>query len=162
MLSRRTLLIGLGVLTGTAAAGVAGYAALPRDDGDGSGPPSIRFGVDVCAYCGMVIADRRFAAAWRGPDDVRRFDDVGCLVMLFRRQGVRGRVRAWVADYRSERLVPAEGAGFVVGADVNTPMAYRLVAAATFEDALALTRELGGKAVDWRTLIDSWAPEEGR
>lgn len=162
MLSRRRLLIGLGVLTGAAVAGAAGYAALPREDEEGSGPPTIRFGADVCSYCGMVIADRRFAAAWRGPAGVQRFDDVGCLVMLFRRQVDRERVRAWVADYRSERLVPAEEAGFVVGAEVNTPMAYRLVAAATFEDALALARELGGEAVDWQTLIDSWTPEEGR
>lgn len=159
MIRRRRFLIGLGALGAAAAAGTAGFLALPGSDDEGSGPPTIHFGADTCAYCGMVIADRRFAAAWRGPSGPQRFDDVGCLVLLLRRQPEPGAIRAWASDYRSETLVPAETAGYVVDAEVNTPMAYGLVAVASLDDARALAADLGGRAVDWRTLIESWIPE---
>ncbi|GBD23849.1 hypothetical protein HRbin29_01522 [bacterium HR29] len=160
MISRRRFVIALASLGAAAAAGAAGYLLLPGGGEDGSGPPNIRFGGDTCAYCGMVIADRRFAAAWRGPNGPQRFDDIGCLVQLLRRQPDRAAIRAWVSDYRTETLVPAESAGYVANADVNTPMAYRLVAAATVDDAKALARELGGEVIDWPALVERWTPEE--
>lgn len=159
MIRRRRFLIGLGALGAAAAAGTAGFLALPGSEDEGAGPPTIHFGVDTCAYCGMVIADRRFAAAWRGPNGPQRFDDVGCLVLLLRRQPDPSAIRAWVSDYRTETLVPAETAGYLIDADVNTPMAYRLVAAASLDDARTLATELGGQVVDWHTLTETWTPE---
>jgi copper chaperone NosL len=162
MISRRSFLIGFVSLGAAAAAGAAAYFALPEGDEERAGPPAIRFGADTCAHCGMVIADRRFAAAWRGPGGAQRFDDIGCLVLLLRRQPDPAAVRAWVSDFRAESLVPAETAGYVADAQVNTPMAYRLVAAASLDAAHDLARELGGHVLDWRALIDSWSPEGTR
>ncbi len=160
MFSRRRFLIGLAAVGAAAAAGTAGYLALPGGGDDGSGPPNIRFGADTCAYCGMVIADRRFAAAWRGPGGRQRFDDTGCLVLLLRRQPDPAAIRAWVSDYRTETLVPAESAGYVANANVNTPMAYRLVAAASIDEARAIARDVGGEVLDWPALVERWTPED--
>ena len=45
-----------------------------------AGPPTVRYGQDPCAGCGMIISDDRFAAAWVDPAGEaapRLFDDGG-------------------------------------------------------------------------------------
>ena len=43
-------------------------------------PPDVRYAVDPCDRCQMIVSEERFAAAYVTPaGDTRRFDDLGCL-----------------------------------------------------------------------------------
>jgi len=48
---------------------------------EGAAPPTIHYAEDVCALCGMIVSDERFACAVVAPGDGERFvaiyDDIG-------------------------------------------------------------------------------------
>lgn len=51
----------------------------------GAQPAAVAYGEQRCDQCGEVIADRRFAAQFRGGDGAARaFDDPGCLFAALR------------------------------------------------------------------------------
>ncbi|MGN6370278.1 MAG: nitrous oxide reductase accessory protein NosL [Phycisphaerae bacterium] len=52
------------------------------------GPPTVRYGQDACADCGMILSDDRFAAAIINPAPDAPpllFDDAGCLLAYQRK-----------------------------------------------------------------------------
>ena len=141
--------------TGVVAVGVAaGVALLPTEERR-IGPPTLRYGADRCAYCGMLISDARFAAAWRdvaGKD--QRFDDIGCMVNAAR-QHDPGAGTAWfVHDYRDESWLDAAAATYVLSDAIKTPMAYKLAAVSTSDAAAVLIRG-GGTASAWDAVRQS-------
>ena len=117
------------------------------------GPPSIKFGVDVCDGCGMTISEARYAAAVAGPRDGERrvfvFDDIGCLARWEAR--VSGFVPAgrWVHDRNSERWIEASAAVFVRSAAWATPMGSGLAAFSTSADA-----GTGTEPMRWEQVLD--------
>ncbi|MDR7554682.1 MAG: hypothetical protein QN157_03655 [Armatimonadota bacterium] len=123
--TRRRFLI---LATGAAGAALtpALWALLGR--ADGTGPPQIRYGVDRCQACGMLIADPRFAAAARIGASVRRYDDIGCLVRDAGDLLAAERAVAWVHDLPSERWLEASRAWYVRSPTLRTPMGYGLAA----------------------------------
>jgi copper chaperone NosL len=114
-------------------AGAAGAAAAPAlwallGRPDGAGPPGIRYGVDRCQACGMLIADPRFAAAARVGERARRYDDIGCLLRDAGDALAAQRAVAWVHDLPSERWLEAPRAWYVRAAALRTPMGSGLAA----------------------------------
>lgn len=122
-------------------------------------PPVIRYGEDACEECKMLISEPRFAAAYGTKENVFRFDDIGCMILHYRKHD--GDVQAfWVHDYETGDWISGEKAYFVVGSEVYTPMAYGIVA---FEDSLrarALVSRSGGRILRLQELLRSWVPEK--
>ena len=136
-----------------AAAGAVGFTLLPGEESQ-TGIPEIKFGKQSCARCGMVIADGRFACAWRdGDGKARVFDDPGCMLLdQLELQPGEG-TGYWVAEYRDETFIDATSAVYVVSDAIRSPMAYGIAAFATRAAADGALTELGGTVADWRGVL---------
>ncbi|MDR3054644.1 MAG: nitrous oxide reductase accessory protein NosL [Zoogloeaceae bacterium] len=102
------------------------------------GMVEIHWDRDVCARCGMVISDRRFAAQINADDGhVGKFDDIGCLLCWLRDQAATqpwtraGVTRFWVAAQDSSAEHPVwldpRAAHYLAQ---TSPMGYNFVAVA--------------------------------
>lgn len=154
MLTRRKFIV---LLTGTApiaAGAVLGLRLLPSDAGSAD-QPEIVWGEHSCAHCGMIISDRRYAAAWIEPGgDQSRFDDVGCMVSRFREQPPPNGTRLFVRDFLADGWLDAKSAAFLSAASLRSPMAYGVGA---FVSEAAGRDELGGDVMRvwaWGELVD--------
>lgn len=147
-LSRRRLLLGLALLP----AGLA-LASCTRPV-DASEPPTIRYGTDVCARCGMIISEAAYAAAYRtSAGDARLFDDIGCMVLQHREQ--REPVTTFfVHDHPTARWLTADDASYVVGSRLRTPMGSGVAAFAREAEARALADQQGGRVVGFKELLE--------
>lgn len=93
-----------------------------------AGPPEVRWGVDECSHCHMIVGEPRFAAVARGPaGEEARFDDLGCAVG-WHTGGDRRGWRLWVHEAGGERWLDAAAARFVRDDRLATPMGSGLTA----------------------------------
>lgn len=132
---------------GIAALGAAIAASACASD------PHIAFGVDTCAECRMVIADRRFGAVLvTSTGKAVEFDSVDCaLEYLDGNAGfeVRG---AWVADAsRPGVLIPAEDGVFVRQGALRPPMGATVAFSSL--DAARSTAGITTETFDWQDLV---------
>jgi copper chaperone NosL len=96
----------------------------PRADA----PPDVRYGVDPCDRCAMIVNEERFAAAYvTAAGEVRRFDDLGCLTAMFveRPEPV---AEVWVHDHEGRAWLRGREAWFARSATLITPMGTGLIA----------------------------------
>lgn len=120
-------------------------------------PPQIHFGEDMCADCGMIINDARFAAAYTVDQGSGRyqsliFDDIGDMLHHMQQNaGLQG-VNWWVHDYDSQEWIDATSAWFVHSDQVKSPMNHGLAAFATQAAAEKLAAGTSGQVLDWSTL----------
>ncbi|MFN4218307.1 MAG: nitrous oxide reductase accessory protein NosL [Candidatus Bipolaricaulia bacterium] len=118
-------------------------------------PPQIRYGRDVCAQCGMIISEARFAAAYitkRG--DWRLFDDIGDMLGFYKVHGEAVAV-FWVHDYEREEWLKAAGAFFVKSSALHTPMGHGIVALSSRERAEQLVRQVQGQLFTFTELLNA-------
>ncbi|MFO0847337.1 MAG: nitrous oxide reductase accessory protein NosL [Gemmataceae bacterium] len=116
------------------------------------GPPPVRYGHESCSRCRMIVNDKRFAAAAATvAGDALKFDDVCCLVahLVDHPGDVR---QAWVRGYEADAWLDARAAHYAYGPKLQTPMGSGLAAVATPEEAAALAREWGGRALRFDDL----------
>ena len=89
-------------------------------------PPEIAVDRTACHHCGMLISDRRYAAAVRTAEGDRLFDDIGCLV-----SALKGRAPAaaafWFNDATSGEWLGG-AAVFVASTAFRTPMSGGVLA----------------------------------
>ena len=106
-------------------------------------PPEILLGQTDCAQCGMTVSEERYAAGLvlETPDGQRVdkvFDDIGCMSEFVRSQH-EGKVLArYVKDFNSRQWLAADGACYVRGGAIRSPMGYGLLAVQNKADAQAL------------------------
>lgn len=153
MASRRAF---LGLLGGgiVAAGGVVVGMSLRGTPPQVSAYPTIRYGEEMCTYCGMSIDDARFASAWRASGPERHFDDIGCMVSASHRDQPAGDVQFYVHDYQTEAWLDATAATFVVSRSIKTPMAYGVAAVARPEEVQAFAQQ-GVTAYMWVELAQA-------
>ena len=125
-------------------------------------PPTIHFGQDVCAVCGMIISDERFAAGLvtEGPDglEAHAFDDIGCLLEDEALHGDRAVAGRWVRDFRTRRWLEADNSVYVHSPKLYSPMAYGLAACGDEGSARVLLSEFPGELLEFagvRTRFES-------
>lgn len=121
--------------------------------GDEPTPPAIHYGEDICEFCGMIISEERYAAAYVTRDGQGRiFDDVGDMVQahLQRQEDVAA---FFVHDHETRDWIRAETAYFVLSPDLPTPMLSGLAACAAPEQAADLAAELGGEVFTFDELV---------
>ncbi len=122
-------------------------------------PPDIRYGEDACDQCRMIISEPRFAAAYVTPQgEVRRFDDIGDMVLFLLDQQEEGTL--WVHDYETEDWLKADQAFFVISQALYTPMGYGVVALGDEERAKKLAAENQGEVVSFKELHERFASGE--
>jgi nitrous oxide reductase accessory protein NosL len=107
MMRRRTFILGLGLLT-------LALACSKTDE-----PVDPVWGKEPCAYCRMLVSDRRYAAQVVSDGDRRYFDDIGCMVSWLADKKAE---RMWVRDAVADRWIDARHARYVEGA--KTPMDF--------------------------------------
>lgn len=110
----------------------------------GPQPPDIAYGQDVCATCGMVIDQPKFAAATvLTSSESHKFGDIGDM-LVYHMDHPDQTVAAWfVHDYHSEEWIDAQTAHYVISAELITPMSYGVAAFSQQSDAAQLAQELG-------------------
>lgn len=118
-------------------------------------PPRITYGQAVCDRCGMIISEEPHAAGLMIEDEEGRayrvFDDVAAVV-LYRREHPDVRVLGrWVKDYATREWLTADSAAYVWAEDIQTPMAFGIVATDPSR-ADSLAREMGGRVLTWPQL----------
>jgi copper chaperone NosL len=104
-----------------------------------AGPPTIHYGQDPCAGCGMIISDDRSAAALvdpAGDSAPLLFDDIGCLLDYEREHPQLAARSHYVHDATSRQWLAASAATFVKTSR-ETPMGSGLLAFVRRSDAEA-------------------------
>ena len=123
-------------------------------------PPEINYGRDVCARCGMIISEERYAAGLVAQDGTATvFDDSGELVAFVQVEGLQQR-RVWVHDYDTKRWIDGEKAFFVVDATAQTPMGTGVV---TFEQQAAAATYAAanqGRVLTWAEMLEQWSIDD--
>jgi len=136
-----------------AAAGCGGGADPART------PPTIAYGEDVCAACGMIVSDPRYAAALvvqEEPAGTRTllFDDLGELFAYERERPQLRVLRRWVRDAASSvesasdpsAWLALEEAWCVFAESLQTPMATGVAAYGSQEAAERSAQAHDGEA----------------
>ncbi|MFI5311792.1 MAG: nitrous oxide reductase accessory protein NosL [Gemmatimonadales bacterium] len=126
-----------------------------------TGPQPIALNQDACDYCRMTISDARFGGeAILRTGRLYKFDSIECLAG-WARAAKPGSTRAlYVIDVQHPgTFVPAEQAGFLKDAVLNSPMGKSLVAFVSPKAAEAQRAMLGGRVLAWAdVLADSSSP----
>ena len=117
-------------------------------DESASGPPVVHLGDSICAECGMIISDARFATATiiasnRGATP-ELFDDFICQMNSESSHPGNQIVARWCHDYDSAEWIDMESAFFLRSPRLKSPMASHLAAFRTREAATAAVERFGG------------------
>lgn len=120
-------------------------------------PPTIHYGEDVCAECGMIISDERFAAGAVveiGPNDYthRIFDDIGGMVTYVADHPELTFANFYVHDYATQEWIDAHVATFLISEAIHSPMGHGILACRDRAEAEALSAQFPGQLSDFAQL----------
>jgi copper chaperone NosL len=120
-------------------------------------PPTIYYGEDRCAECGMIISDPRFASSLlyeisEGRYASLLFDDIGDMLVYSEKHPQQKIVARYVHDYANEEWLDATQAYYVSSLEIHTPMGHGIAAHATQIAAQAMADELHGEVFNWSAL----------
>ncbi|MCC7363357.1 MAG: nitrous oxide reductase accessory protein NosL [Dehalococcoidia bacterium] len=145
----------LGLLGGGAAVAVmaaGGYALLPGSS-TATGDPTIKYGKEECAHCGMVISEDRFAAASRSSGKDTHYDDIGCMVLYLRENAPAAGATFFVRAFEEDAWLDAATATYAAMPGIKSPMSYDIAAFATAESAAAASNtRSGARVMSWDQL----------
>lgn len=150
MTSRRRFLVLMGSAGVLAAGAATGVSLLSNGDEAVAAEPTISYGKEPCDHCGMIIDDRRFAAAWIEPKGRQsHFDDIGCMVASQREASPADGTRFFVQDYDTEAWLAADGAFYAMSTEFKSPMAFGIAA---FADQHAAAAHEHAATYSWAEL----------
>lgn len=130
--------------------------ACSRGDGEIK-PAEIHYGEDVCAECGMIISDAKYASSisleiGAGRYQTVMFDDIGDMLAYLGKHSDAKVVGWFVHDYDSEEWIDATTAFFVVSDQIKSPMNHGIAAYAQQSSAEARATQTQGKVAKWDEL----------
>jgi copper chaperone NosL len=118
------------------------------------GPDALDTKNDACAWCRMGASDARFAAQLVATsEELRFFDDIGCLAAFLAARPVPKGSLAFVADHRTKAWAPAPGAVYTRNPGLQTPMSSHLLAHADAASREADPDARGGTAESAATIF---------
>ena len=95
------------------------------------GPATIAFGSEMCAFCRMVISDKRFPSQIVSPGhEPLFFDDIDCMAKHIAAQSLPEESVVFVTDYKSSTFIPARDASFFRCPGLASPMSSGVIATA--------------------------------
>lgn len=117
-----------------------------------SGPPEIRYGLDECTHCRMIIVEPRHAAVARSASgEEARFDD-----LLGVREHLAAADETWqVWVHGEDGWIPAAAAWYAHDPEEITPMGSGLLAFADRSAAARQAAEAGGEVMTWEQFLVS-------
>ncbi|MFN8442358.1 MAG: nitrous oxide reductase accessory protein NosL [Caldilineaceae bacterium] len=120
-------------------------------------PAEIHYGEDVCAECGMIISDAKYASSislqiGTGRYQTVMFDDIGDMMAYLGTHSDAKVVGWFVHDYDSEEWLDATTAFFVVSEQIKSPMNHGIAAYAQQSSAEARASQTHGKVAKWDEL----------
>jgi copper chaperone NosL len=122
-------------------------------------PVEIVWNEDSCVECRMAISDRNFACEVVSADGIcSAFDDLGCLVVWVRKNGLPESGAAYVRDFNDQSWVEAQQATYLYSRTLPTPMSYGLAAFKTQSAAEAGAKQWPGQVWDWEAVLKEWQP----
>jgi len=112
-------------------------------------PEPINLGKDLCEYCRMAIADKRFAAeVITKKGRVYKFDSIECMVAYYN-ENEEYIKKAYVTNFSNpEEFIEAEKAIYVRSQEIRSPMGMNLSAYKDMERA----KSVKGEILDWKGL----------
>ncbi len=132
-------------------------AACSGSNSDQPVPPTIHYGEDICEFCGMIISEERYAAAYvTVAGHGHAFDDIVDMVQahLEKQEDVSA---FFVHDYNDKNWIRAEIAYYVLSQELPTPMLSGLAAFTSAERAQEFITELGeGQILTFNELFDQY------
>lgn len=115
-------------------------------------PPDIRYGVDPCDRCGMIVSEERFSAGYvTSASAPRRFDDLGCMASYLV-EAPEPVSAFWVRDHESRAWLRGPQATYVRTTSIVTPMGTGIVACGDAARARALADRDGVAVLDFEAL----------
>jgi len=137
------------VLTAITLAGCGGEARADQ-------PPEIKYGVDTCSRCHMIISEEKYASGLVASDGTTMiFDDIGEMIATVQTDGLNER-RVWVHDFDSVEWIDGTTAFYVDSHDLMTPMGMGVVAFSSKDAAEKLAAEKSGTVRDWEAMLVEW------
>jgi copper chaperone NosL len=120
-------------------------------------PSPLAYGVDQCAYCGMIIADPRYGAELlTRTGKAYKFDSIECLAaFVSERRVAEGDVHSlWVTDFTApQQLLTTKNAFFLRSPQLHSPMGLGLGAFATQEALNTAQNQYGGEVYTWEEVL---------
>lgn len=120
-------------------------------------PAKIRFGETMCAECGMIISEVKFASSFAYQESPGRytslaFDDIGDMLAYMRSHAEIVPDGAWVHDYESEEWIDATTAFYVTSEQIRSPMGHGVAAFASSDAAATFAATIDATVSDWDAL----------
>lgn len=121
------------------------------------GPPNVRYGVDECAQCSMIISDERFAAALIADDKdgtrhVHAYDDINCMRKHEQDLTTKTIAARYVHDAKSKQWTDASAATYIVSDKIETPMASGIAAYEFKADAEAEAKAVSATVLTYAQI----------
>lgn len=152
MTTRLLRLLGLLALLALVATTLSGCGGEARADQ----PPEIKYGVDTCSRCHMIISEEKYASGLVASDGTTMiFDDIGEMIATVQTDGLNER-RVWVHDFDSVEWIDGTTAFYVDSHDLMTPMGMGVVAFSSKDAAEKLAAEKSGTVRDWEAMLVEW------
>ena len=116
---------------------------------------------DVCTNCNMHVPGDMFGVEYiTVSGDVRKFDDLGCMVK-YMKDSADDIANVYVKDYLSEEWIDAKTAAYVNDPEVITPMSNGVISFKTKEDAEQFVAVRGqGEIFDYDALLKFEWPQK--
>ena len=115
----------------------------------------IKLNADNCDFCGMSIADGKFAAeviTEKGRD--YKFDDILCMINYTQENSNTKIGGYYVNDFAKDNvLIPANTAIFLSGGTIQSPMRGGIIAVSNEVDAKEFGIKLNAKPITWETIL---------
>ncbi len=114
-------------------------------------PEPIIYGKDICTSCKMTIMDQKFGAELvSSKGKIIKFDSGECMLTYLKMEEALASSKKLVANYANPgELIEADGAIYLHGGNINSPMGGNLAAFKTSSEAEKFQTELGGDLILW-------------
>lgn len=118
-------------------------------------PEAIDYGRDDCAYCKMVISDRKFGGELITPKGkIYKFDSIECLAKYYRTSNLSDAQSLWTIDFSNPGMwVKADGAYYLSSKNIPSPMGMYLSSYAVRETAESMKAEMTGDLLNWQDVL---------
>lgn len=127
-----------------------------------SGPDPLKFGIDGCDYCKMIIMNDRYGAeAITKKGKVYKFDSIECMANYIKEHpGENNYANLLTLDYMQPgKFIDAKNAVFVLSEDLPSPMGLNLTSFQTEDAVNTLRNKVDGKMLKWEEVTQLVAEE---
>lgn len=132
-------------------------------------PEPIEYGVDVCAYCKMLITEQQYGAVLvTKKGKVYKYDSVECMAAVyFLRQIPHEEIHSlWTARFEEPgKLIEVSEAVYLHSPNLRSPMGLNVSAYSARAFAEQMQARYGGDIIDWKNVLHlvevEWLPRWG-